>query len=114
MSEPSTSPTSIQIRKRGLIMFVIGGIVFAGILCLMYWLSAHNHQFNLEVIGASLPFVVACIGFIELVSGAPYYQLARRWMDLQGWQRGVLGTFIVLASLVIILLVVTFFVMRFT
>src|ERR1035437_4677538 len=99
MSDTSTVLTSAQIRKRGLAMFVIGGVVFAGILYLMYWLSAHRHQFNVEIIGASVPFAFACIGFIELVSGSPYYRLARRWMGLRGWQRGVLGTFIVFASL---------------
>jgi len=113
MSEPSDIPTSVQIRKRGFMMFVVGGIVFAGILCLVYWLSAHNRQFSLEVIGAGVPFAVACIGLIELVSGSPYYRLAQAWMELRGWQRGVLGTLIVVASLVIILLIVTFFVMHF-
>jgi hypothetical protein len=113
MSEPSSIPPSVQIRKRGLMMFVIGGIIFAGILYLMYWLSAHNHQFSVELIGAGVPFAVSCIGLIELVSGAPYYRLAQAWMGLRGWQRGVLGTLIVVASLVIILLIVTFFVMHF-
>jgi hypothetical protein len=80
----------------------------------MYWLSAHNYHFSFAVIGASLPFAFACVGFIELMTGAPYLRLAQSWMSLRGWQRGVLGTFIVVASLVIILCVVTFFVMMFT
>jgi hypothetical protein len=114
MSTSDTVKTSSEIRKRGFKMLAGGGIVFAAILILMYWLSAHGYQFHFAVIGASLPFVFVCVGFIEAVTGSPYQQLAQRWMALAGWQRGVLGTFIVLSALVIILCVVTFFVMMFT
>ena len=95
-------------------MLAGGGVVFAAILFLMYWLSAHGYRFHFAVIGASLPFVFVCVGFIELVTGSPYQRLGQRWMALAGWQRGVLGTFIVVAALAIILCVVTFFVMMFT
>jgi len=114
MSAPSIPLSSSQIRKRGLQMFAIGGGIFAAILFLMWWLSAHSYHFHFAVIAASLPFAYACIGFVEIVTGAPYQRLAQSWMSLRGWQRGVLGTFIVVASLVIILCVVTFFVMMFT
>ncbi|TAK99950.1 MAG: hypothetical protein EPO07_10335 [Verrucomicrobia bacterium] len=114
MSAPETSMTSSQIRKRGLKTLALGGVVFAAILCLMYWLSAHRHRFHFAVIAASLPFAYAGSGFIEVVTGSPYQRLAQSWMGLRGWQRGVLGTFIVFAALVIILCVVTFFVMMFT
>jgi hypothetical protein len=95
-------------------MLVIGGGIFAAVLYLVWWLSAHRHSFSFGVIGATLPFACACIGFIELMTGAPYLRLARSWMGLRGWQRGVLGTFIVVASFVIIICVVTFCVMIFT
>lgn len=114
MSAPNVSITSTQIRRRGLKMFAIGGSVFAAILVLIFLLSAHGHAFSFEIIGASLPFAFACVGFIELMTGAPYQRLAQSWMSLRGWQRGVLGTFIVVASLVIILCLVTFFVTMFT
>jgi len=114
MNAPSKPLSSSQIRKRGLKLLALGGGIFAAILFSISWLSAHRHHFAFAVIGASLPFVLACIGFIELLTGAPYLRLAQSWMNLRGWQRGVLGTFIILASLVIILCVVTFFVMVFT
>ena len=114
MNTSEVAISSSEIRKRGLKAAVIGGVIFAAILYGMYWLSAHNDKFHFAVIGASLPFAYACVGFIELVTGAPYQRLAQNWMSLRGWQRGILGTFIVLASLVIILCVVTFFVMLFT
>jgi hypothetical protein len=114
MNTPEHILSSSEIRKRGLKMFAGGGIVFGAILYLMCWLSAHHYQFHFAVIGASLPFVFVCVGFIEAVTGSPYLRLAGRWMALRGWQRGVLGTFIVFAALVFILLGVTFFVMLFT
>ena len=114
MSTPDIAPTSSEIRKRGLKMLAGGGVVFAALLFLMYRLSAHGYKFHFAVIGASLPFVLCCVGFIELVTGSPYLLLGQRWMALRGWQRGLLGTFIVLAALVLIILGVTFFVMLFT
>jgi hypothetical protein len=114
MSEPTAPLSASQIRKRGLRTFGIGIGIFAAILCLMYWLSAHHHHFSFAVIAAGVPFAYAGIGFIELVTGAPYQRLAQSWMSLRGWQRGVLGIFIVVASLVIILYVVTFVVMMLT
>src|SRR5207249_2431981 len=95
--------TSHEIRKRGCRMFAGGMIVFGAILYLMYWLSAHGHHILLPLIGASLPFVFVCVGFIEAVTGAPYLRLAHAWMSLRGWQRGLLGTFIVLAAFVFII-----------
>jgi len=114
MDTSEITATSSQIRRRGLKMLVGGGIVLAAILVLLYWLSAHGYRFHYAVIGASLPFVFVCVGFIELVTGSPYQRLGQRWMALAGWQRGVLGTFIVFAALMIILCIVTFFVMMFT
>jgi hypothetical protein len=113
MSVPTIPLSSSQIRKRGFRTLTVGIGIFAAILFVMYWLSAHGYRFSFAAIAASLPFAYACIGFIELVTGAPYQRLAQSWMSLRGWQRGVLGTFIVVASLVIILCVATFFVMMF-
>jgi hypothetical protein len=95
-------------------MFAIGGGIFAAILCLMAWLNAHGYHFSFVVIEASIPFVYACVGFIELMTGAPYLRLAQSWMSLRGWQRGVLGTFIIVVAIVIVLCLGTFCVMMFT
>jgi hypothetical protein len=114
MHIPEPTPSSREVRKRGLKMLAIGAVVFAAILYLMYWLSAHHYRFHFAIIPAALPFVFVCVGFIEAVSGVPYRRLAQRWMVLRGWQRGVLGTFIVVAALCFILGGVTFFIMMFT
>jgi hypothetical protein len=114
MNETNVPPSSSEIRKRGCRMFAGGALVFGAILYLMYWLSAHQHRILFPVVGAAFPFVFICVGFIEALTGSPYLRLADAWMRLAGWQRGVLGTFIVVASLVFIILGVTACVTIFT
>lgn len=93
---------------------MIGGSLFAVIVFLLLWLSAHAHSIHFPLVGASLPLALALIGSVELITGAPFQRLGDSWMRLRGWQRGILGTLIVLASLAIIMCLVTFFVMMFT
>lgn len=114
MGTPETTIASVQIRKRGFKMLVIAGSLFVVNVLLLLWLSSHAHNVHFPIVGMSLPLGVALIGSIEVITGSPFPRLADGWMSLRGWQRGVLGTFIVLASLAIIMCVVTFFVMMFT
>jgi uncharacterized membrane protein len=114
MSAPETTITSGQIRKRGFKMLAIAGSLFAANILLLLWLSSHAHSVHFPIVGMSLPLAVALIGSIEVVTGSPFQRLADSWMRLRGWQRGVLGTFIVFAALAIIMCLVTFFVMMFT
>ena len=114
MSTPQPALSSSQIRKRGLKFLAAGGGLFALVVFLLLWLSTHAHSIHFPIIGASLPLALALIGSIELITGAPFQRLADSWMRLRGWQRGVLGTLIVLTSLAIIMCLVTFFVMTFT
>ena len=114
MNAPQTTLTSAQIRKRGLKWLAIGGGLFAGNVLLLLWLSSHAHSIHFPIVATSLPLAFALIGSVELVTGVPFQHLANNWMQLRGWQRGILGTFIVLASLAIIMCLVTFFVMIFS
>ena len=116
MHTPDTNPKSSDIRKRGL-KKLTGGLVLAAIPLLMVWLNVHDY-INLCI--AFIPVIIAsfvfylwfffvCAGFLELVTGSPFSQLARKWMALRGWQRGVLGTLIVLATAVFIILIAVLF-----
>lgn len=114
MSTPQSTLSSSQIRKRGLKFLGVGSGLFALVLFLLFWLSAHAHSINFPIVGASFPLALALIGSVELITGLPFRRLANSWMRLRGWQRGVLGTLIVLTSLAVIICLVTFFVMTFT
>ncbi len=46
---------------------------------------------KLAIFAMALPAVIALAGLIELVSGVPFWRIARRWDALRGWERGVLG-----------------------
>src|SRR5256885_3730231 len=114
MSTPQPVLSSSQIRKRGLKFIAIGGALFVLVVLLLLWLSSHAHSIHFPIVGASLPLALALIGSVELITGAPFQRIGDSWMRLRGWQRGVLGTLIVVTSLAIIMCLVTFFVMMFT
>jgi hypothetical protein len=113
-SAPQLILSSGQIRKRGLKLLAIGSGLFGLVVALLFWLSAPAHSIHLPLLGASLPLALALIGGVELIAGAPFQRLAESWMRLRGWQRGVIGTLIVLTSFAIIMCLVTFFVLMFT
>jgi hypothetical protein len=52
------------------------------------------------LIGIAIPLLPFLESVIELISGVPIFELSRRWDDLKGWQRGVLGTLVVVIALV--------------
>jgi hypothetical protein len=92
-------------RRRAFIKCLIGVIGFGAVFALFLGMSKAGYEFNnpFKLITPSIPFVYFCIGFIELVSGRPYRKLAEAWMALKGWQRGVIGTFIVIAALALMI-----------
>ena len=106
MATPVETPTSNPgaIRRKGAIKLLggllgtallIGGVVFA---------AARGFQFKspFTMIPLAIPFVYFCIGGIETITGAPFRRTAELWMALKGWQRGLLGTFIVLGAIVVV------------
>jgi hypothetical protein len=66
------------------------------------------------LIPAGVPFAYFCIGVIELFTGRPFQELADAWMGLKGWQRGVIGTLIVVLAGFLIIVVMTALVVWFT
>lgn len=103
MNAPQPVLSASLIRKRGLKFVAIGGGLFVLIILLLVWLSSHGHRVLFPIVGASLPLALALIGTVELITGAPFRRLDDSWMRLRGWQRGVLGTLIVLISFAIIM-----------
>lgn len=114
VNTPDSNVSSNQIRKRGFKFVAIGSGLFAIVVFFLIWLSSHSRTVVFPIIGASLPLALGLIGSVELITGVPFQRLGNNWMRLHGWQRGVLGTLIVLLSLAIFMCLATFFVMMFT
>jgi hypothetical protein len=89
-----------EFRKRTLkkvTMGILGCFGMAG----LFLIIAHAGcmpAYPFMLIPASIPSVYFCIGLVELLTGRPCQPLADAWMKLGGWQRGVIGTLIVLVA----------------
>jgi hypothetical protein len=103
-----------SIRRKGLLRFVIGLAVFAvGLTIPLFVLPYFNHQLTpTDMIPFSLPGAYALSGVIEFVTGVSFLEFARRWDELEGWQRGIFGTFIVVIALFLIIAVGSLIVSR--
>jgi hypothetical protein len=99
--EPRVEVRKVGVKRVGLSL--LGCIVLYGVSLLVE--SVLPEQSHLKImygaVGMGLIFAIAyaCIGFVEIVTGRPFSQLAKAWMELAGWQRGVLGVIIILGSI---------------
>ena len=102
MHRPRTGSPLTPVRRKGLFKFLIGALVFAVVLGVL--LQLLEYVSNLIVpIGLLLPGAYALAGLVEFITGIPFFELARRWDSLKGWQRGVFGTAIVVMALFLII-----------
>ncbi|HSI10543.1 MAG TPA: hypothetical protein VK961_00805 [Chthoniobacter sp.] len=92
------------VRKRGLRRFALWLLAFlVGMSVPLFVLPRFGVQLTPPgMIPFALPGAFALQGLIELISGVPFLDLAGRWDELKGWQRGLLGTIIVLVAMVVI------------
>ena len=111
---PETTFASGRIRKRGLALFAVGSILYVLAVFVMDRLRANGGGFHYVLLPAWIPLAVACLGFVELVSGAPCHQLRRRWAELHAWQCAMIGVFLTVASLVAIICIASFFLILLT
>jgi hypothetical protein len=99
------------IRTRGMAIFALGSILFLFMVSTMDRLTAGGHSVQFALIPTCISFAIAAAGFVELVSRTPYHRLGRNWAALRGWQRGMIGIFIAVTSLVILACVGAFLAM---
>lgn len=94
-----TSTTKQEFRRRAskkLVLGFLGCLLMVGLLVGLSFAGYMPGPFTL--IPAGIPFVYSCIGFLEVVTGKPFQHFADSWMALKGWQRGIIGTLIVLLA----------------
>jgi hypothetical protein len=111
--ETTTPP---EFRKRALkkvALGILGTLAMAGLFMAIAF-AGYMPGNPFMLVPAAIPFVYFCVGVIELLTGRPYRQLADAWMALKGWQRGIIGTLVVLVAGFLIIVVMTAVVMWFT
>ena len=92
----------MSVRARGFILMLVGGLFAAGVLYIVATKGMGNPmRGSYALIGFAVPCVPFLMGLVELLFGVPISQVSNKWDALQGWQRGVLGTLIVLTVFVI-------------
>lgn len=92
--------------------------LFSGLLvCVAAGMLIHSVHFEESIIGKKLiillaiPGAFALMGFLEIVAGVPFREIAGKWDSLAGWQRGVLGTVIVMLAFIVIFSGIVLFVL---
>jgi hypothetical protein len=105
------NPSPKAVRRKGLIRFAAGLAVFGiGIAFTLFLLPRINEQLSPKgLMLFAFPGAYALAGIIEIITGVPFVEFARRWDQLKGWQRGVFGTAIVLLAGFIIISGFAFF-----
>ena len=111
---PENIFASGRIRQRGLALFAVGSILYVLAVFVMDRLRASGVAFHSVLLPAWIPLAVACLGFVELVSGAPCHQLRQRWAELRAWQCAMMGVFLTVTSLVAIICIASFFLILLT
>ena len=109
----ATPPEFRKTAVKKVTLGILGCLLMAGIYTAIAF-AGYMPGNPFMLIPAAIPFVYVCIGLVELLTGRPYQQLADAWMALKGWQRGVIGTLIVLVGGFLIIVVMAAVVMMFT
>ena len=84
------------IRSNGLKLALVSGALTIVMMAVVMHLTSRG--WSIWGPGVGIPGAFFLAGLIQVVSGVPFAELAERWDGLHGWQRGVLGTLIVLLS----------------
>ena len=85
-------------RRSGLLLFLGSAVMF--VLLAVVGAKLGENGWSISGWGWGVPGAFAFAGLIQFVSGVPFSELSSRWDSLAGWQRGILGIAIVVASLV--------------
>jgi hypothetical protein len=102
----NTGPTPTYIRVRALIGLAVFGALGAAFL---WWLQKeHSHGREWTGPGLAGGLLPAVYFATELIFGRSVPDLAKSWDNLQGWQRGLIGSalFVIFFAIVAIVCIV--------
>jgi hypothetical protein len=84
---------TISVRAKALKRLIISTCICAPVIGYMMWMASRGWEFFGP--GMGIPLLPILFFLTELITGIEFGELAGKWDDLRGWQRGVLGTVIV-------------------
>ena len=90
-----------ETRRQGIKKIAIG-IAALTIATVAFALLKMNNMTAYGV-GWGVPGAIILVGLVELVAGVPFMTISSKWDSLKGWQRGVLGTLLVVITPIAIL-----------
>ena len=90
-----------NIRFKALLGMLISALLGVPLIAWIMWEASKGTRFN--GLGIGLPLLPFIYFLTEFITGTKFYELSRKWDDIKGWQRGILGTLIVVGAGIIIL-----------
>lgn len=95
---------NLSARTGGALKVLAGLVIYVSV-----WLWVFNQGGfgdsrggTFYIVTMGVPGALLLIGVVELITNAPFVHLASRWDELKPWKRGVYGTLIVVAAIVLI------------
>jgi uncharacterized membrane protein YagU involved in acid resistance len=106
MEKPTDQMTQPRrTRKRALVGMIVSAVVMAPFVGLLVWASSKGYQ--IYGLGIGAPLVPLLYFLTEFIMGESFVSTARKWDQLKGWQRLVLGLAIVAMAVTIFALIGT-------
>jgi len=73
----------------------------------VYWLQTKGYSPNgFAMIGLGAPIAWGLVGLLEMLMNRPFSEMESWWNALKGWQRGVIGLFVVIIAFGLMILAI--------
>jgi hypothetical protein len=95
---------SISVRKRGIRRFLLGFAAGVAAGFFLYWLQQQGYMLNsFAMIAVATPAAWGLVGLLEIITNRPFSEMEDWWNGLRGWQRGILGLFVVIFAFALLI-----------
>jgi len=92
-----------SIRNQGTKKLIVGFV--AGIIAayFLYWIDKNGYRLNgFALITIAGPAAWGLVGLLEVIMNRPFSEMEDWWDSLKGWQRGIIGLFVVFIAIVLL------------
>ena len=95
----------LRTIKSGALFTAVYLVVLIAVIFVNSGTSGYHISFKLIGLAGLWPVAWLLAGVLQMVTGVPFDELADRWDNLAGWQRGLIGVSVFVAGLLILFLV---------